>query len=337
MTTTPPPPPPPTEPPTAGMPTPEPVGEWWRKSGPRIPAQPGTTVYTPIPVGAAPAEPPSMEAAAEAFWAPAGRLFAEQATAIASQVGEQIGQLLTETPAQREARQQVEYETRLAAERARMDAALGKVKETAQERAERHRIEDILTPTSPGRPDDVVGMLDYLADRITETPADRAERLAAARELEKRRERAREDAECAAAGETPRQRAWRHRRQQLADQRETRARARRQRRRAARRSGPDDRVRRFRRWCILTGISAIGGYSTGLIQVITPGGPYVGLLLAAGGWAIDLYLRELGRLRVSEVRGPGPLMILIAVRVPVASGLAVAFGLGPLLAALPLY
>ncbi|MFD4394670.1 hypothetical protein [Kitasatospora sp. NPDC058478] len=332
MTTTPPPPPPPTEPPTAGMPTPEPVGEWWRKSGPRIPAQPGTTVYTPIPVGAAPAGPPSMEAAAEAFWAPAGRLFAEQATAIASQVGEQIGQLLTETEAQRQARQQVEYETLLAAQRARMDSALGKVGETDQEKARRHRVEDILTPTGPSHRDDLVGFADLLAERISETPGDRAARLEANRELAKERARVQEDQARAAAGETPTQRTRRHRQQQLADQREARTRARRERRRAARVAGPSDRAKRFRRWAILTAISAVGGYVTGLVPLITPGGPMVGALVAALGLGLDVRTRDMGRLRVSEVRG-WPVVLLILLRIPVASGLAVACGLAPLLAA----
>ncbi|MER8099410.1 hypothetical protein [Kitasatospora sp. NPDC094016] len=337
-------PPPPSQPPTAGMPTPgpEPVAEWWRKSGPVIPPPPqpptsglpDTTVHTPIPIGAAPTtQAASMAAAAEAFWAPAGKLFAEQATAIASQVGEQIGQLLTETEAQRTARQQVEYEQLLAGQRARMDAALGAVGETAQERSARHRVEDILTPDRPAHRDDLVGLVDLLADRISETPEDRAARLEAARELDKQRARVREDAARAAAGETPAQRDLRHRQQRLADQREAKLRARRQHRKAARAAGPTDR---FRRWCVLTAISAVGGYATGLVPLITPGGPYVGLLLAGAGWALDLHMRDWGRLRVSEVRRPGPLLILIATRIPVASGLAVATGLAPLLSSLPL-
>ncbi|MEE1781869.1 hypothetical protein PUR71_02810, partial [Streptomyces sp. SP17BM10] len=47
----------------------------------------------------------------------------------------------------------------------------------------------------------------------------------------------------------------------------------RQRRQAARAHTPTDRTRRFRRWCTLTAISAIAGYSTGLVQMIAPGGP----------------------------------------------------------------
>lgn len=336
-------PPPPSEPPTAGMPAPdpEPVAEWWRKGGPRgpVPSAPDPTVYTPVPIGtgAGAAAPPSAAAAAEAFWAPARAIFAEQASAIADAVGQRVGQILTETEAQRTARRQVEYEEMLAGQRARMDAALGAVGESDHERSARHRVEDILTPDRPAHRDDLVGLVDLLADRISETPEDRAARQETERELEKGRARVREDAARAAAGETPAQRDLRHRQQRLADQREAKLRARRQHRKAARATGPSDRTRRFRRWCVLTAISAVGGYTTGLVGLIAPGGPFVGLLLAAAGWALDLHMRDRGRLRVSEVRRPGPLLILIAARIPVASGLAVATGLAPLFAALPLF
>ncbi|MFD0347918.1 hypothetical protein ACFQ0M_21680 [Kitasatospora aburaviensis] len=196
-------PPPPTEPPTAGMPgsDPEPVDEWWRKSGPRIPApvQPEPDVHIPVPIDAGPAQAASMEDAAHAFWAPFGRILSEQASTITSQVG----QLLTESEAQRAARQQVEYEDLLAAQRARMDSALGKVGETSNERAERHRVEDVLAPDRPTRQDDLVGFADLLAERISETPEDRAQRRESERELAKQRARALEDRERAAAGETP--------------------------------------------------------------------------------------------------------------------------------------
>ncbi|MFG2919562.1 hypothetical protein ACGF0D_42685 [Kitasatospora sp. NPDC048298] len=337
-------PPPPSEPPTAGMPASDldsvVVGEWWRKAGPRIPA-PGTPVYTPVPLGTGhdqAVQAASTAAAAEAFWAPAGKLFAEQAKTIASSVGETVTQLLTETSAQRDARQQVEYEQLLKQQRARMDAALGAVGETTNEQAERHRIEDILTPGRPAQRDDLVGLVDLLADRLTETPEDRAARRATERELEKQRARAREDQLRAAAGETPAQRDLRHRQQQLADRREAKARARRERLRAARsKAGSSDRAKRVRRWCVLTAISAVGGYSIGLVPLLATGGPAVGALIAAIGWGFDLHIRDKGRLRVSEVRGFGPLLILIVLRLPVASGLAVATGLAPLLPALHLF
>ncbi|MEU1284931.1 hypothetical protein [Kitasatospora sp. NPDC005856] len=336
-------PPPPDQPPTAGMPEPEPVAEWWRKDGPHIPAPtgPADTVHTPVPIGTdhgQATQAASMAAAAETFWAPARAILAEQASAIASEVKQQVGQLLTETPAQRAAREQVEYEAMLAAQRARMDSALGKVGETPKEKAERHRVEDVLTPTTPGQRDDLVGLVDLLADRLSETPEDRAARQATQREVEKQRARAREDARLAATGETPAQRDLRHRQQHLADEREAKQRARRQRRRAARAQlSASTRYKRFRRWCVLTAISAVGGYSIGLVTVISPGGPWVGALLATFGHAFDLYLRDRGRLRVTEVRGAGRLALLTVVRIPVASGLAVATGLAPLLPALHLY
>jgi hypothetical protein len=335
------------------MPTPDPepvVAEWWRKGGPfqRVvppppskppaPGLPDTTVHTPVPVGTGHAtQAASTEEAAAAFWAPVGRILSEQVPVMASQIGQQVTQLLTETEAQRAAREQVQYETLIAAQRADRDAAFAAAGETAEQRAERHRVEQILAPTTPVHRDDLVGLVDMLGARITETPEDRAARREAERELDKQRARAREDAVRAAAGETPEQRTRRHREQQLADKREARTRARRERRRAARAKGPSDRTRRFRRWCTLTAISATGGYATGLVPLIAPGGPYVGLLLAGFGWALDLHTRDRGRLRVSEVRGAGPLVLLVLVRIPVASGLAVALGLAPLFTALPLY
>ncbi|MFD8708163.1 hypothetical protein ACFV1W_37230 [Kitasatospora sp. NPDC059648] len=333
-------PPPPSQPPTVGMPgsDPEPVAEWWRKDGPRIPApvHPEPPVHTPVPVGAGgPTAPASMEETAAAFWAPVGRILAEQVPAMAAQIGQQVTQLMTETEAQRSAREQVAYEARIAAERAERDALFAAAGESDAQRAERHRVEDVLNPGH--RRDDLVGMVDLLASRISETPEERAVRLEAERELDKRRRRAREDAERAAAGETPEQRTRRHRQQQLADKREAATRARRERRRAARAAGPSDRVRRFRRWAILTAISAVGGYATGLVQITTPGGPMVGALLAFFGWGLDTHLRDRGRLRVSEVRGARPLILLVLARIPVASGLTVALGLGQVLAALPLY
>ncbi|MFF2549166.1 hypothetical protein ACFVUY_42320 [Kitasatospora sp. NPDC058063] len=338
-------PPPPSEPPTAGTPASDldsvVVGEWWRKDGPRIPSPAsGTTVYTPVPIGTGhgqAVQAASVAAAAEAFWAPARAVFAEQATTIASAVGETIDQLFTETPAQRAARQQVEYETRLASERARMDAAFGKVGETKTEADARHRVEDVLVP-GPPQHTDLLSLIDRLADRITETPEEKAVRLETEHELHKQRARIREDHVRAAAGETPKQRDLRHRRQQLADQRETRQRNRRERLRAARaKAGSSNRYRRFRRWCTLTAISATAGYSIGLVPLLSTGGPWVGMFVATVGWTADTYLRDRGRLRVTEVRGTGRLVLLTIVRIPVASGLAVALGLGHLIAALPLY
>ncbi|WP_380278642.1 hypothetical protein [Kitasatospora purpeofusca] len=325
------PPTPPTVPPQAPPVPASAEPEWWRKSGP-------TPVRTPIPLGGGQGDQgarPSIEAAAQAFWAPVGRILTEQVPHIASQVGQQVGQLLTETEAQRHAREQVQYEALINSQRTLRDAQFAAAGETPEQRAERHRVEQILTPDH--RRDDLVGLVDLLADRIGETPEERAQRRQAEQELDRQRARARQDAELAARGETPEQRTRRHRRQQLTDRREARTRARRQRRRAARLAGPSARTRRFRRWCTLTAISATGGYVTGLVPLISPGGPFVGLLLAACGWGLDLLARDRGRLRVSEVHGPGPLALLIVLRVPVASGIAVALGIGPALSALPLY
>ncbi|MFE2346464.1 hypothetical protein [Kitasatospora cineracea] len=312
-------PPPPPYPPTAGASDPTPGQQWWR-GGSVEPIAPPMPLYAPAP---------SVEQVAAAFWAPAGRLFAEQATAIATEVGQQIGQLLTETEAQRFARQQVEFETLVAAQRAERDAAFKAAGETPVQRAERHRIEDVLTPAASHR-EDLVGLVDLLADRIGESPEERTARKHAEAELAKARSRAAEDARLAAAGETPEQRTRRHRQQQLTDKREAALRASRQRRRAAREAGPSDRTKRFRLWCLFTAISATGGYAVHLVQVLTPGGPLVGLLAAAGGLALDLYTRDGGRLRVSEARG-WALALMLALRVPVASGLAVATGIAPLL------
>ncbi|MER5356093.1 hypothetical protein ABT093_37955 [Kitasatospora sp. NPDC002551] len=306
--------------------------EWWRKAGP-------TPVHTPIPLGAAPGDQgaarPSMEAAAAAFWAPVGRIMSEQFHHIASEVGQQVGQLLTETEAQRWAREQVEYEALRDSQRALRDAQFAAAGETPEQKARRHA--DEAASERGHQRHDLVGLVDLLADRIGETPDERAQRRRAEHELQRQRARAQEDAVLAARGERPEDRARRHRQQQLADRREAQARARRQRRRAARVAGPTDRTSRFRRWCTLTAISAIGGYAIGLVPLLAPGGPWVGGLIAFFGWALDLLTRDLGRLRVSEVRGPAPLALLVLLRVPVASGLAVALGVGGLFPSLHLF
>ncbi|MFD7412904.1 hypothetical protein [Kitasatospora purpeofusca] len=318
---------PPQSPPAAPAGTGPVVDEWWRKSGP--------VVHTPIPLDGDQPARPSFEAAAAAFWAPVGQILTQQVPHIAEQVGQQVTQLMTETEAQRHAREQVQYEAVVAAQRAVRDSQFAAAGESAEQRAERHRVEQVLEPGH--RRDDLVGMVDLLAERIGETPDERTARRRAEHELDRQRARAREDAQRAAAGETPEQRTRRHREQQLADRREARTRARRQRRRAARTADPSERTRRFRRWCVLTAISATGGWATGLVSLIATGGPFVGLLVATFGWALDLQVRDRGRQRVSEVTGPFPLITLVALRVPVASGLAVAAGLDRLLAALPLH
>ncbi|MFD7645925.1 hypothetical protein ACFV4P_35430 [Kitasatospora sp. NPDC059795] len=358
-------PPYPDHPPTAGDDdnTQQP-GQWWRDGGirddvPPPPTEPPTaggdddTVYIPTPIrpGDTFAGRTITPEEAAAFWSDA---MAEQARVMAAQIGQlgdligarigeqigeqmrQVNELLAETPAQRAAREQIEYEERIARQRAERDAAYAAAGETAAQRAERHRVEDILDP-GPDQRTDFVGMVDMLAARIGETPEERTARLAAEAELDKRRRRAAEDARLAAAGETPEQRTKRHRQQHLADKREAAAKARRARRQAARAAGPSDRTKRFRRWCVLTAASATGGYVTGLIWLASNGGPVAGLVLAAAGLVLDLWVRDFGRQRVSEVNHFWPVVLLILARVPVASGLVVAAGLGPVFSALPLY
>jgi hypothetical protein len=160
-----------------------------------------------------------------------------------------------------------------------------------------------------------IAALDRLSQTITETPAERRQRLDDE-----------EDTALAAAGETPRQRAQRHR-----------ARARHQQQVATRlwKTDPGHRAQRFRRWCTLTALSASVGYSVGLVQWADAQGIGAYAVLAAG-WALDLWMRRdtHGHMtRVSEVRGAVRLPVLVLVRVPVASALAAACQLAPLLAA----
>jgi hypothetical protein len=156
---------------------------------------------------------------------------------------------------------------------------------------------------------DVTAFADRLGQLIAETPEERRARQHAERE-----------AQFEAAGETPEQRKARHKAEAKAAKRQAARKA------SHAKQGDSGRARRFRRWCTLTALSASTGYATGLIQLITPGGPYVGLLLAAVGYGLDLRLRNWGGTRVSEVRRPLPLAVLIVCRIPVASGLTVALG-----------
>ncbi|MFE2911266.1 hypothetical protein [Kitasatospora indigofera] len=162
-------------------------------------------------------------------------------------------------------------------------------------------------PTTAAPGFDVSAFADRLGQLITETPEERRARLAAERE-----------AAFKASGETAEQRQARHKAEAKAAKRAAA--------RKARAKGDSGRARRFRRWCTLTALSASAGYATGLVQLIAPGGPYVGLFLATFGYGLDLRLRGWGSTRVSEVRRPLPLAVLVVVRIPVASGLTVALG-----------
>ncbi|MER6396874.1 hypothetical protein ABT263_12565 [Kitasatospora sp. NPDC001603] len=173
---------PPQSPPAAAAGTGPVVDEWWRKSGP--------VVHTPVPLGGdQPAGRLSFEAAAQAFWAPVGQILTQQVPHIAEQVGQQVTQLMTETEAQRHAREQVQYEAVVAAQRAVRDSQFAAAGESTEQRAERHRVEQVLAPGH--RRDDLVGMVDLLADRIGETPEERTARRRAEHELDRQRARAR--------------------------------------------------------------------------------------------------------------------------------------------------
>ncbi|MFJ2579987.1 hypothetical protein [Kitasatospora aureofaciens] len=171
-----------------------------------------------------------------------------------------------------------------------------------------------------------VEALDRLSQTITETPEERRQRL-------DREEDARIDADRVAAGkkpETDRERAQRHKQRD-------RVRRHRAERYASMLHKVDssERVRRFRRWSVLTGLSASVGYSVGLVQWADAQGIGAYVVLAAG-WALDLWMRRDAHghmTRVSQVRGAVRLPVLVLVRVPVASALAAACHLAPLLAA----
>ncbi|MEE1781503.1 hypothetical protein PUR71_00895 [Streptomyces sp. SP17BM10] len=152
---------------------------------------------------------------------------------------------------------------------------------------------------------------------ITETPDERRRRL-----------REEDDAVREAAGETPKQRAQRHRaedrqRQHTAERLAT----------LPWRHANSERVKRFRRWCTLTALSASVGFSVGLVQWVASLPLAVGIGAWIGAWALDLRMRGWGRTPVSQVRGAGRVVVLVLARVPVSSALAAVCGLAPLLAA----
>lgn len=152
---------------------------------------------------------------------------------------------------------------------------------------------------------------------ITETPEER-----------RRRQREEGDAARALTGETPRERAHRHRaedrqRQHMAERLAT----------LPWRHGDVERARRFRRWCTFTALSASAGYTVGLVQWVASLPLLVGMGAWAGAYALDLKTRGWGRTPVSQVRGPGRVVVLVLARVPVASALAAVCHLSPLLAA----
>ncbi|PBC80133.1 hypothetical protein BX265_4969 [Streptomyces sp. TLI_235] len=162
--------------------------------------------------------------------------------------------------------------------------------------------------------------MDDLSRNITETPAQRAQRL-----------RDEDDARREARGETPSQRRRRHR----AEDRYRRGAA----QRAATRlwkTDPAERARRFRRWCLLTALSASAGYAAGLVQWLSTAPPTViaFLGLPATYW-LDLKMRGgwYGAARLSGMHGWRPICAVLATRIPFASVLASVLRLDSLLAA----
>lgn len=173
--------------------------------------------------------------------------------------------------------------------------------------------------TTGDQPDDTAHRVaDRIALLLSETEKERAAR-----------HRAERDAAYAAAGETERQRTARHKR-------EKRARATTARRRQIAREMLDSskRAPRFRKWALLTAISAAIGWKCGLVQICgvvirnTNGGPPVavgaGAFLVGLGYAVDWYLRggarDGGATAVTDVRR-ARIPLLIVTRIPVASAL----------------
>ncbi|MGW3072350.1 hypothetical protein [Kitasatospora sp. NPDC001132] len=127
-------PPPPDQPPTAGMPQPEPHGTWWSKNGPWSQPKP-TNLRKTEPVGEHPAveddhDEPTTETAGEPN---AQRIWvSEFADALADRLGTRIGTILTETPEERAEREHTEHEAKYEAKG-----------ETDEQREARHRREAI--------------------------------------------------------------------------------------------------------------------------------------------------------------------------------------------------
>lgn len=155
-----------------------------------------------------------------------------------------------------------------------------------------------------------------LSRAITETPDQR-----------RHRERIEDDDRREALGETPKQRKRRH---QAEDRK----------RRAIRRRldslpwnhSTAERVRRFRRWCVMTAASAVAGTS---IATFLDSDQGLAVLVLALGYGADLWSRQLGALAVSDVtmRRPVRLGLVVLIRIPFAAALASLCHIAPLIAA----
>ena len=162
------------------------------------------------------------------------------------------------------------------------------------------------------QPFDLRALADQLTGVLSETPEERAQRRHAEAE-----------ARYADAGETRAERSQRHRDERRAQQRRASA---------LLRVHHSERTRRFRRWVVLTGLSASVGYGLGFVQIAARLPLTEGAAALGGCWWFDLFMRRWGRIRVSQVRGAFPLALLVIVRIPVASALVALLGLAPLLA-----
>lgn len=153
-----------------------------------------------------------------------------------------------------------------------------------------------------------------IGDAIAETPEERAKRLSDEREQA-----------FADSGETPEQRKLRHRQEQAEH-----------RRRTSRlwHTDPTGRAARFRRWCALTAASASCGCAFGGVQALDHTPLSVRCAALAAALLLDRTLRRGGRIRVSEVRGPG-IPVVIVTRIPYGTALVTVLGLGPLFAFVP--
>jgi hypothetical protein len=159
--------------------------------------------------------------------------------------------------------------------------------------------------------------VEFIGLYLSETPEQRRRRL-----------RDEGDAAYAAAGETARERTRRHRAEDRQHQRTAQ--------RAASlpwRQQHTERVRRFRRWCTLTALSASAGFSLGLVQWVATLNLPLGVSVWVAAWVLDLRIRGWGSTPVSQVHGGGRIAVLVVARIPVASALAAVCGLSPLLAA----
>lgn len=156
-------------------------------------------------------------------------------------------------------------------------------------------------------------VLERIAAIIAETPEERATRRKTERE-----------AAFIARGETPNEREARHRAEKKAAERAATA---------VWRQHYGERAKRFRQWVLLTAVSASIGWEIGLPQGLAHLPTWVQVGAAGGAYWVDLWLRSLGKIRVSKVRRLA-LVVVLVTRVPFASALVALLGLVPTMAVL---